>query len=405
MAEAIEVDNLITNLKNLNEDQYAYFKKALAHFDSEKAVQVATKEETLIHDQVMEYYGKTLNTNDDLVTTACCSFEPADEYLKGLLSKVPQEVVEKFYGCGNPVPYGIKGLNVLDLGSGSGRDCYLAAQMVGEQGSVTGVDMTDEQMAVANAHVEKFCNDLGYAEPNLKFVQGHIEFLSKAGIEAESMDIVISNCVINLSPRKDLVLKEVFKCLKEGGEFHFSDVYCDRRLPQKVREHQVLWGECIAGALYVEDFIRLAREVGFTDPRVLKASPVEITRPDLKEVVGNAKFYSITYRLFKISSLETLCEDYGQFAIYLGTCPGNTHGYYLDDHHFFETNKPMLVCGNSGSMVGDSWLAPYFKFVGSRDTHFGLFDCSPVTTTVKPTGGQKEVMESSATTTEAATSG
>lgn len=104
----------------------------------------------------------------------------------------------------------------------------------------------------------------------------------------------------------------MYNALKKGGEFYFSDVYCDRRLPQHVKDNQVLWGECVSGALYIEDFKRICQKVGFTDPRMIAVDPIEINDPELKDIVGEAKFYSITYRLFKLDALETLCEDYGQ---------------------------------------------------------------------------------------------
>jgi len=264
------------------------------------------------------------------------------------------------------------------LGSGSGRDCYVASQLVGETGKVIGIDMTKEQLDTARSHVEDFTHKMGYSKPNIEFVHGYIEEISKAGVAKNSVDLIISNCVINLSPRKDLVLQECYDVLRDGGEMYFSDVYCDRRLPQKVLENKQLWGECLAGALYIEDFRRLCHKIGFTDPRSLEMSTIEVTKPHLKQILGNAKFYSITYRLFKLPNLETLCEDYGQVAIYKGTCPGHPNNYELDDHHNFETNKPMLVCGNTASMVGETWLKSHFEIYGNRDVHYGLFDCSPV---------------------------
>lgn len=173
---------------------------------------------------------------------------------------------------------------------------------------------------------------MGYKKPNLQFKKGYIEFLEgihvdvkskltiwiEAGIEPNSIDIVISNCVVNLSPNKRQVLQSVYNVLKAGGEFYFSDVYCDRRLPEKVRQHKILFGECIAGALYVNDFKHLAREIGFKDPRILEMNEIRIRDEELLEIIGNAKFYSITFRLFKLDDLEPLCEDYGQVATYNG---------------------------------------------------------------------------------------
>jgi len=104
---------------------------------------------------------------------------------------------------------------------------------------------------------------------------------------------------------------------------------------------------------------------------------VTVSNPELQAVLGNAKFYSITYRCFKLPSLESLCEDYGQVAYYKGTISGHLHEYALDDHHVFETGKPMLVCGNTASMLSETRLAPHFEVVGDRSHHFGLFPCGP----------------------------
>jgi arsenite methyltransferase len=329
-----------------------------------------------IQDFVKEYYGKVLQSSKDLKTNACCTAEAPPLHLKRALKHVPAEVIERYYGCGSPLPSEINGLTVVDLGSGSGRDCYVAASLVGESGNVIGIDMTEEQLTVAREHVDSYCKELGYKKSNLEFKQGYIEFLEETGIAPASVDLVISNCVVNLSPDKALVIDGVSKILKEGGEFYFSDVYCDRRLPEEVQKHELLYGECLAGALYTEDFIRLSHQAGFADPRILSQAPIEITDRELNELVGEAKFYSITYRLFKLGGLESLCEDYGQVAIYQGGIPDQDSAFALDDHHYFIKNKPHLVCGNTASMLEETRLKPYFKIQGDRKTHYGLFDCS-----------------------------
>jgi ubiquinone/menaquinone biosynthesis C-methylase UbiE len=337
-----------------------------------------TMNEDEIQESVQQYYGKTLETSKDLKTNACTTSGVPHPLIQDCLRKVPTEIMEKFYGCGNPIPLGIEGLNVLDLGSGSGRDCYVAAQMVGPNGKVIGVDMTDEQLAVSRKYTESFCKSLGYAAPNMEFIQGYIEQLLKAGIQKGSVDLIISNCVINLSPRKDLVLRECYECLKMGGEMYFSDVYCDRRLSKEIRDHEVLWGECLAGALYIEDFKRLCRAVGFTDPRALSTSLITVNDPELEKILGKATFYSITYRLFKAENLEDKNEDYGQTVVYKGTIPGNKNGYKLDDKHYFETDKTELISGNTASILTETWLAPHFTVKGDRKRHFGLFDEKPM---------------------------
>eukprot|EP01083_Nonionella_stella_P077682 212250_1 len=338
-----------------------------------------SKEEIHFHEMVQEYYGKTLSTSADLKTNACCTAAAPPLRIRQALKQIPKEITDKYYGCGSPLPFGIEGLTILDLGSGSGRDCYIASQLVGEEGKVIGVDMTDEQLDVSRKYSDSFCTrQLGYKQSNLEFIKGYIETLPHY-LEPQSIDIIISNCVVNLSPRKDKVLSGAYTVLKEGGEFYFSDVYCDRRLSEEIRNHKVLVGECLGGALYVEDFRRICQSVGFMDPRVLSISEIKVEDGELKSILGNAKFYSITYRLFKQKQIEDKCEDFGQVAIYKGSIDEHKDYYDLDDHHRFIAFKPMLVCGNTANMVGQTWLAPHFEVFGDMSIHFGLFDCSPVT--------------------------
>jgi len=329
---------------------------------------------------VQDYYGKVLSTSKDLKTSACTAGKAPPKYVLDALRKVPGEIMDKFYGCGTPIPSDITGKTIVDLGSGSGRDCYVAAALVGPTGRVIGIDMTDEQLLVARKHAEAYCTQtLGYPKNILEFKKGYIECLEEVGIAPGSVDVIMSNCVINLSPDKEAVMRGAAAVLKEGGELYFSDVYCDRRLSQKAREHEVLWGECISGALYTEDFKRIALKVGFTDPRVLSQGPIVVKDPKLLEVLGEATFSSVLFRCFKLKSLETLCEDYGQVATYNGGILGSSHAYDLDDHHHFVRGKPMLVCGNTASMVQETRLSPFFTVQGDRSTHYGLFPCGAAT--------------------------
>lgn len=337
---------------------------------------------TAVQQSVKEYYGKTLQKSGDLKTSACTACGPPPAHLKPFLSKVPKEVMAKFYGCGNPIPSGIEGLHALDLGCGSGRDCYVAAQLVGAAGQVTGIDMTNEQLSTARSQVDSFRAVNPHSGP-LRFLQGYIEDIIGAGVAPNSVDLVISNCVVNLSPNKRLVLEGAYKALKDGGEMYFSDVYLDRRLPQSVRNHELLFGECLAGALYIGDFLSIAKSVGFLDPRQLSMSVIGIHHAELQKLMGNCKAHSITFRLFKLpATLEDRCEDYGQVAYYLGGIPGSEEKYRLDDHHEFEKNRPVPVCGNTASMLQDTRLGKSFKIVGDRSEHFGVFPCGPKTAEV-----------------------
>jgi hypothetical protein len=138
-----------------------------------------------------------------------------------------------------------------------------------------------------------------------------------------------------------------------------------------------MYGEGLAGAMYEGDFHSLAHQVGFRDVRELSRKPIQVFDPELIRKVGNVQYVSVTYRLFKLKDLDDRCEDYGQVAVYNGALAGSPNGYQLDNHHFFETNRPVLVCGNTAAMLQDTWLGKYFTVTGNRSVHYGAFDCSP----------------------------
>ncbi|WP_208347608.1 methyltransferase domain-containing protein [Pseudaestuariivita rosea] len=326
------------------------------------------------HENVQDYYGKVLQSSDDLQTNACCTPAEMPRYLKDVLSKVHDEVLTRYYGCGLIAPTGLKGARILDLGCGAGRDVYALAALVGEEGHVVGVDMTDEQLAVARAHQDYHADRFGYAKPNTEFHKGYIETLDQLPLEPGSFDIIVSNCVVNLATDKLAVLRGAYNLLKPGGEMYFSDVYADRRVPQALREDEILYGECLSGALYWGDFQTIARKAGFLDPRLVEHRPLTIENPVLEERVAPIRFTSATYRLFKLPTLEPECEDYGQAVIYKGTIENAPHAFVLDDHHVMETGKVFPVCGNTWMMLADTRFADHFQFIGDFDTHYGVFE-------------------------------
>ena len=251
------------------------------------------------HDEVSEYYGSTLEKSDDLKTNACCTIKTYPEPIQRVMDLIHDEVLEKYYGCGLTIPDELNGKRVLDLGSGSGRDCYLVSGLVGEQGSVVGIDMTDEQLDVARRHIDYHAEQFGYAEPNVEFRKGLIEKLDEAGLADESFDVAISNCVINLCPDKPAALQEIFRVLKPGGQFYFSDVYSDQPVPGHLVDDPVLYGECLSGALAEQDFIRLAVEAGFCEPIEVERSEITIDNEDVQKKVGELRFDSITFNVIK----------------------------------------------------------------------------------------------------------
>lgn len=334
---------------------------------------------------VRQYYGEVLQSSLDLKTSACCTLDSIPLALRKLLADIHPEVLERFYGCGSPIPPALEGLTVLDLGCGSGRDVYLLSRLVGESGRVIGVDMTPEQLEVARRHQAWHAERYGHAASNVEFRDGLIEDLEAAGIAPESVDVVVSNCVLNLSADKARLFEGIFRVLKPGGELYFSDVFADRRIPPALAQDPVLLGECLGGAMYREDFRRLMQQVGCADVRRVRGNPITLEDPEIEAKIGMVRFESVTYRAFKLA-LEDRCEDYGEVATYLGTIPGHPHAFELDDHHFLETGRPMRVCGNSADMLGQSRYAAHFHCSGNRQRHYGLFDCGPTATATAAVG-------------------
>ena len=336
-------------------------------------------------ESVQHYYGKVLASTKDLKTSACCTAEAMPSHLRPLLADIHPEVQDKFYGCGSPIPSELAGRTVLDLGSGSGRDDFLLSRLVGEHGRVIGIDMTAEQLAVARRHVDWHATRYGYAKPNVEFRQGYIEDLEGAGIASNSIDVVVSNCVINLSPDKGRVFSEILRVLRPGGELLFSDVFADRRLPAALQQDPVLLGECLGGALYGEDFRRLLLARGCRDFRIVASTPLALGNAEIERKVGMVAFASRTVRAFKLD-LEDRCEDHGQVAYYQGTIPEAPHGFTLDDHHHFRTGMPHLVCSNTAAMLASTRYAKHFKIVGDTSSHYGLFECAPTPTNALTSG-------------------
>ncbi len=329
-------------------------------------------------DMVKDYYGKELAGMHDLKTAACCcSDEQLDPFIKEIESQIDSEILNRFYGCGSPIPPALEGRTVLDLGCGTGKDVYIASRLAGPEGFAIGVDMTDEQLEVAQRHIFSQMEKFGYESPNVEFKKGYIEDLNEIGIKDGSIDVVLSNCVINLSQDKKKVFSEIFRVLKPGGELFFSDVFAGRRVPCDIANDQLLHNECLGGAMYIEDFRRTMREIGCQDYRVTARHKVKIGNPKIELKAGMIDFYSMTVRAFKLDSLEDLCEDYGQVAVYRGTISGFPHAFELDDHHRFITGKPMLVCGNTASMLEETRFKEHFRVTGDRSVHYGPFDCAP----------------------------
>eukprot|EP00123_Amoebidium_parasiticum_P010172 comp19938_c0_seq1/m.24237 comp19938_c0_seq1/g.24237 ORF comp19938_c0_seq1/g.24237 comp19938_c0_seq1/m.24237 type:complete len:446 (-) comp19938_c0_seq1:756-2093(-) len=331
------------------------------------------KEAKSVQEEVQDYYGKVLQASSDLKTNACCTGEAPPPHIKQAMAMIHPEVSSRYYGCGLVIPELLEGCHVLDLGSGAGQDCFILSKLVGQSGHVIGVDMTDEQLAVANRHIDYHTQAFKYSTPNVEFRKGYIEKLQDAGLPDNSLDVIVSNCVINLCPDKNAVLREAFRVLKPGGELYFGDVYADRRVPEELTKDKVLWGECLSGALYWGDFMSLARANGFADVRLVDDSIITIDNKKVEELIGHIRFWSATYRLFKLSDLDSQKEDYGHAVEYKGTVESCPKEFKLDCDNVYTAGKVTPVDRNSYRMLKETRFAPHFAFYGSGTTHYGPF--------------------------------
>ena len=213
-------------------------------------------EATTVHEAVREHYGELART-----ANSCCASGSSTLYDENLIQAVPADISGFSLGCGDPITLaGLQpGETVLDLGSGGGLDCFLAAKQVGEAGRVIGVDMTPDMLSKARANAERL--KVG----NVEFREGYLEALP---VEDQNVDVVISNCVINLSPDKPQVFREVFRILKPGGRVAVSDIVTNGALPEAVQKSMASWGACVAGALDQRDYVRGLREAGFAGVQV-----------------------------------------------------------------------------------------------------------------------------------------
>ena len=329
---------------------------------------------TTIHEEVQEYYGKHLASSDDLKTDAtCCTTSAPPRYVADVMPLIADEIVERFYGCGSPIPPALEGATVLDLGCGTGRDVYILSKLVGPTGHVIGVDMTEAQLEVARKYQDEQRQRFGFEESNVEFRLGYIEDLKACGIEDSSIDLVVSNCVVNLSPFKDLVMAEVYRVLKPGGELYFSDVYSDRRMTDELRNDPVLIGECLGGALYEKDFRALMAQVGWPTFVHTVVDDMHVGALDLQTKLGFMSFTSCTVRAIKAEGLEADEEDYGQVATYLGGMPEMPRYFDYSEAIRFKKGKPVAVSGNTAVMLKSSRYGKYFE-ITEPGLHRGSFD-------------------------------
>lgn len=311
----------------------------------------------------------------------CCPVE----YNNDLLKIIPREVIEKDYGCGDPSRYVKPGETVLDLGSGTGKICFIAAQVVGAKGRVIGVDMTDDMLEVARRNAPIVAERLGYA--NVEFRKGRIQDLgldleildaqlkkhpiANANtflraqelaadlrvqhplVETESVDVVVSNCVLNLVEPQDKqqLFLEIFRVLKKGGRAVISDIVSDEDVPKSLQQDPTLWSGCISGALREDLFLKAFAGAGFYGIRLLKRDE----KP--WQTVHGIEFRSVTIEAFK--GMQGPCFERNQAVIYRGPFKEVLD----DDGHKMERGIRYAVCDKTYNLYQKHPYREFFEFI------------------------------------------
>ena len=328
----------------------------------------------------------------------CCPVTYDPQYLK----VIPDEVIERDYGCGDPSKYLRPGETVLDLGSGTGKICFIAAQVVGAAGKVIGVDMTDPMLEVARRNAPIVAERIGFA--NVEFRKGRIQDLAldlerldaelkahpitdadtflKAGeiaeelrvkhplVATESVDVVVSNCVLNLveSKSKRQLFEEIFRVLRRGGRAVISDIVSDEEVSAEMQSDPELWSGCISGALTESGFVKAFTDAGFYGVQILKRDP------EPWRTVQGIEFRSVTVEAFK--GKQGACFERNQAVIYRGPFKKVLD----DDGHALERGERYAVCDKTFQLFRKAPYREFFEFIEPR-TEIPLeeaepFDCS-----------------------------
>ena len=238
-----------------------------------------TQSPTPIHETVREHYAERIKNNASCCGPSDCCSTDSNLYPADLLATLPDGESSVSYGCGDPITLAAlqPGQTVLDLGSGAGIDCFFAARKVGETGHVIGVDMTPEMLERARSSAKRMNIQ------NVEFRQGYIEELP---VESNTVDVIISNCVINLSPDKAKVFAETFRVLKPGGKLAVSDIVTDGPLPEAIKKSLSAWAGCVAGAVEAGEYIAMMESVGFTN---ISITPVFFDKETIDSAINDMK--------------------------------------------------------------------------------------------------------------------
>jgi radical SAM protein with 4Fe4S-binding SPASM domain len=291
----------------------------------------------------------------DFYTSAAESADPqlccTGGYSRKDVSHIPQGALDISYGCGSPVPFAqiVPGEVVVDLGAGGGIDCFVMAKKVGALGRVIGIDMTDAMLKKANQFKPDVASNLGY-----DVVEFHKGFLEAVPLPDSFADVILSNCVINLSANKRAVLIEVWRVLKDFGRAVISDTVSEKPLPQSMKSNPRLWGECVSGALTEEQYLAELERSGFYGLSVLK-------KDFWKEVEGN-RFYSVVITGYKFKK-NAGCDYAGQTAVYLGPM----QAVIDEEGHLFPRNQEVAVCTDTAAKLQNPPYHRSFLVIGGKN--------------------------------------
>ncbi len=328
---------------NVNSNGHAHNGK-INHIYSDFIIEISHSNCVLTYDldksrqSVRDFYSKAAEQpQKDL---CCPTSYPADD-----TSHIPQDVIDRFYGCGSPVNIAdIKeGEVVSDLGSGAGIDCFIASKKVGKQGRVYGIDMTDNMLKIANECKKTVSKNLGYG--NVEFKKG---FLEEIPLDDETVDLITSNCVINLSPNKKSVFSEMWRILNDHGRIVISDIVSEKEVPPHIINNQQLWGECIAGALTEEQFISYLEQAGFYGIQVLSKT--------YWKTIESYRFYSVSVRAYKFSK-KAGCVYIGQKAIYRGPFKATVD----EEGHIFPRGEAVEVCTDTAQKLSNIHITHFLQ--------------------------------------------